>query len=164
MRTRSPDGTYRLDVVVPKVVEVQRVETSVAAYSNLSGNSTLSFTGLDGYNHAVDCTIEPISHMASPEPLVAELEKLSNTIDVNVSHANHTCLGGDCCDIFKAMVEDDHMTCVPTNCAWFLTFLETYNEEELKATDEQMTAASPPSTSAGSLTIALAHRKRQRCT
>ena len=156
MRTRSPDDTYRLDVVVPKVVEVQRVETNVAVYSNLSGHFTLSFTGLDGYNRVVDCTTEPISHMASPEPLVAELEKLSNIIDVNVSYANHTCLGGDCCDTFKAMVEDDHMTCAD-ECVWFLTFLETYNEEELKATDERMTAASPPSTGAGSFAIALAH-------
>ena len=49
---RSPDGTYRLDVEVPKVDEVQRVETSVAAYS---GNFMLSFTGLDVYNRVVDC-------------------------------------------------------------------------------------------------------------
>ena len=102
---RSPDGTYRLDVEVPKVDEVQRVETSVAAYS---GNFMLSFTGLDVYNRVVDCTTEPISHMANSEPLVVGTEKLSNIIDVSVSHANHTCLGGDCCDIFKAMIEDDH--------------------------------------------------------
>ena len=46
--------------------------------------------------------------MANSEPLVVGTEKLSNIIDVSVSHANHTCLGGDCCDIFKAMIEDDH--------------------------------------------------------
>ena len=34
--------------------------------------------------------------------------------------------------------------------------LKTYNKEELKATDEPMTAASPPSTGAGSFAIAIA--------